>query len=551
MAEDMAEDRNDGRDEQAVDGRDRNDDDIEFLDDDLDDLDGDDDLDEYDEYEFLDIDPLDFEEVAEAIGLPDELPALRLPGADELAARARAAVLPLTLAKLADWVGEDGRATDSEGDLRPAEAKAAAAGLGLDDSSLRFAWEFALDAAWIDFADEEDAPGEEDAPDGGDVDPLEDDLDAERVVRGETADDWASGADADALDAWRATFVSVLTSTFDVILDSAPEPIVEMDLDGQGIAMAIMLFLARAEGLAMTDISEVILDTATAEMEPEDSEEARDAWLKAYGDPARLITAMLAQLDAVSPPDSDDGAVRLTPLGLWGVREELTDIGVDVPLLPASVQDMTAAELVLLADDTEADEFESESGAWVVGREPGEAAGELLTVAADGGPDARLIAVSVVTRIGQAATPAWRNALSTPELRPYAKIALAGLAADSADPDSADPDSADPDSADPDRDGPGQAVTAEIEPTPEDLAWVATDMLVLACDDEDPDPEAVAECLGDSVPAGEEATLFGMMANAGHPDTVHVLRHIGRHHPDAGIAKEARAAMHRAQSRLS
>lgn len=527
------------------DGRDGNDDDIEFLGDDLEDLgegldDDDEDFDEYDEYEFLDIDPLDFEEVAEAIGLPDELPALRLPGADELAARARAAVLPLTLAKLADWVGEDGRVTDSEGDLRPADAKAAAAALGLDDSSLRFAWEFALDAAWIDFADDEDAPG------GDDVNPYEDDLDAERVVRGETADDWASGVASRALDAWRATFVSVLTSTFDVILDNAPEPIVDMDLDGQGIAMAIMLFLARGEGLAMTDISEVILDTATAEMEPEDSEEARDAWLEAYGDPARLITAMLAQLDAVSPPDSDDGAVRLTPLGLWGVREELTDIGVDVPLLPASVQDMTAAQLVLLADDAEADEFESESGAWVAGREPGDAAAELLTVAADGGPDARLIAVSVVTRIGEAAAPGWRNALSTPELRSYAKIALAGLAADSANSDSANSDRADSD-----QDGPGQPVTAEIEPTPEDLAWVATDMLVLACDDEDPDPEAVAECLADSVPEGEEATLFDMMASAGHPDAVHVLRHIGRHHPDASIAKQARAAMHRAQSRLS
>jgi hypothetical protein len=533
MAEDMAEDPGDGRDELADDGRDANDeikdlggylgDDSDDLIDDLDD--DDDDLDEYDEYEFLDIDPLDFEEVAEAIGLPDELPALRLPGTDELAARARAAVLPLTLAKLADWVGEDGQVTDTEGDLRPTDAKAAAAELGLDDSSLRFAWEFALDAAWIDFADD-------DAADGDDVDSFGDD--SERVVRAETAEDWASGADADALDAWRATFVSVLTSTFDVILDSAPEPIVEMDLDGQGIAMAIMLFLARSEGLALTDISEVILDTATAEMGPEEAENARDAWLNAYGDPARLITAMLAQLDAISPPDSDDGSVRLTPLGLWGVREELTGIGADVPLLPASVQDMTAAELVLLADDTEADEFESESGAWVAAHEPGDAAGELLTVAADGGPDARLIAVSVVTRIGEAAAPAWRNALSTPALRPYAKIALAALAGLAAG-----------------EDGPGPAVPAEIEPSPEDLAWVATDMLVLACDDEDPDPEAVAECLSDSVPEGEEATLFGMMARAGHPDTVDVLRHIGRHHPDAAIAKEARDAVHRAQSRQS
>jgi hypothetical protein len=500
----MADDTFDGFD--AGDGVEFDDDDIEFIDNELDD----------DEYELADDDfePLGFEDVAEAIGLPDELPALRVSPDADLAAQARAAALPAKLAALADWVGEDGRTTSDEGDLTEEDAADAARAVGATAGELLFLWEYALTGDWADFEDDDEDEDDE-AADG-----------TAHVVRAETAQSWASGTDSGILDAWRATMVSVLISTFDVILDSAPEPVAEMDFDGQGIAMAIMLFLARGEGLALTDISEVILETATAEMEPDDGAQAREAWLEDFGDPARLITATLAELGAVTLPDSDDGTVRLTPLGLWAVRGELIDIGMTVPALPANVADMTAAELIMLADDADEDEFESESDAWVAARGAERAARELLRVAAADGPDSRLLAVSVVTRIGAAAEPAWRDNLDTQELRPYAKIALVGL-----------------------NYPPDEEIPAELEPLPDDLAWVATDMLVLACDDEEPDPDALAESLAESVPAGEEAMLFEMMARGSHPDTVDVLRHIGKHHPDKRIAKDARTAGHHARTR--
>ncbi|HEX6447883.1 MAG TPA: hypothetical protein VF060_00285 [Trebonia sp.] len=482
------------------------DDDIEFIDDlDEDDLD--------------DLESLDFEDVAEAIGLPDELPALRLPPEATLAELARATELPATLARLAAWVGVDGRPVTDEGDLAPDDAAEAAGAVGRDTDELAFLWEYALTSDWVAFEDEDEDEDEDEGEADGAV------SGAERVSRGEAADFWASDADDEVLEAWRATFVSVLSGTFDVIGDTAPEEAADMDLDGQGIAMAIMLFLARGEGLALTDISEVMLDTATAEMEPDEAAGARQALLDTIGDPARLIIGMLAKLGAVLPPVPDDGAVRLTPLGLWAVREELTDIGVEIPLLPASVAEMTAEQLLLVADDADQEEFETEADAWVAGREPEQAARELLRIAADEGPDARLLAVSVVTRIGDAAEAAWRENLTTPELRAYAKIALAGLG------------------------HPDLAVPPELEPLPEDLAWVATDMLALACDDEDPDPDAVAECLGDSVPEGEEGMLFEMISRSSHPDALAVLTHIGRHHPDKRIAQDARTAAQRAKSR--
>jgi hypothetical protein len=488
------------------------DDDIEFIDDEEDDnVDLDDD--EYD-FDEADLEPLGFEDVADAIGLPDELPALRLPPVAELAEQARACALPVRLAALADWVGADGRVTTDEGDLSEEDAAEAAQALGVSPEELQFLWEYAFSGDWIDF-DEED-----------------EDLDAgtAHVSRAETAQAWASGSDDGVLDAWRSTLVSVLTATFDVILDAADdEAIAAMDFDGQGIAMAVMLFLDRGTELAYADINDVLLETATAEMDPGAASEAQEAWVSAHGDPVRLILGRLMELGAVAPPDADDGAVKLTALGLWAVREELTDVGISIPLLPADVNEMTAAQLLLVADDADQDEFESESAAWVAARDPEQAARELLRVAASDGPDSRLLAVSIVTRIGPAVEPVWRESLGVPELRPYAKIALATPG---------------------EGEEPGD-VPDELEPSPEDLAWVATDMLALACDDEEPDPEAITECLGDSVPAGEETMLFEMIARTSHPDAVDVLKHIGKHHPDKRIAKDARTAAHRAESRRS
>ena len=85
--------------------------------------------------------------------------------------------------------------------------------------------------------------------------------------------------------------------------------------------------------------------------------------------------------------------------------------------------------------------------------------------------------------------------------------------------------------------------------TPEDLAWVATDLLTLAIDEEFPDPEYLAISFREAVPAGREQMLFEGMARGEHPDTVEVLNHLGEYHPDKQVAKAARTAAHKASSR--
>jgi hypothetical protein len=94
---------------------------------------------------------------------------------------------------------------------------------------------------------------------------------------------------------------------------------------------------------------------------------------------------------------------------------------------------------------------------------------------------------------------------------------------------------------------PGTAAPG-AEPLPDDLAWIATDVLALACDDDAPDPDVILESFRDAVPAGEESALFELMALGTHPDAIDVLQHVGRYHPDKNIASQARTAASQAVS---
>jgi hypothetical protein len=176
-------------------------------------------------------------------------------------------------------------------------------------------------------------------------------------------------------------------------------------------------------------------------------------------------------------------------------------------------------------------EFDAEVDGWTAARGAAAAARELLELAAVAEPGERMLAVAAVTRIGTPAEPAWRGSLAVPQVRAYAKVALAQLAG-----------------VDPESSG-AVDLPAELEMTPDDLAWVATDLLTLAIDEEFPDPEYLAVSFREAVPAGREQLLFEGMARGAHPDTVEVLNHLGEYHPDKQVAKAARTAAHKAASR--
>jgi len=463
-----------------------------------------------DDFDYEDID------IKDALGLPDSLPPIRLLPVPELAAQARTAPVARQLAALAEWVGKDGREVDEAGDLTPEGQSEAIAALGVDADELAFLWECALSVEWLVFDDDDES----------------------RVTPGETADDWASGADEQVLSAWALTLSAVLGETLEFYgpdldeEDDEEEP--EFDFAGQGMAMVILLFLARREGLTVEEFGEVLWENAAGGHDEDDEEaheeiaEARAEWEEAHGDAARLLLDKLKDTLAVT---EDDELVRLTPLALAALHEQLVEAGVEIPLLPQTAAELSGAELLAMAGGVTDAEFEAEVDGWTAARGADAAARELLDLAATAEPGERMLAVAAATRIGAPAEAAWRENLAVPQVRAYAKVALAQLSG-----------------IDPEDTGPVD-LPEELEMTPEDLAWVATDLLTLAIDEEFPDPEYLAISFSEAVPAGREQMLFEGMARGEHPDTVEVLTHLGEFHPDKQIAKAARSAAHKAVSR--
>jgi hypothetical protein len=468
-----------------------------------------------DDFEYEDID------IKEALGLPDALPPIRLLPLPELAAAARRAPLPAQLAALAAWVGKDGRVVDEDGDLTPEDQAEVVAALGVAPEDFDFLWEYALGVEWLVFdSDDED-----------------------RVLTGETADDWASGDDEAVFAAWSSTMAAVLGETLELY---GPEPDFDDESDddegdddefnftGQGMAIAILLFLARREGLTGEEFTEVLWENAAGGDADEDDEdlsdelaEARERWEEEYGDPARLL---LDRLHTVLAITEDGDVIRLTPLALAALHEQLVEAGVDIPLLPPTAAELTGGELLAMAEGVTDAEFEAEAQAWVESRGADPAARELLELGAQGHPGERMLAVAVVTAIGPAAEPALRESLAVEPLKGYAKVALLSLAGVDDISGVAD-------------------VPSELELGPDDLAWIATDLLALACDDEYPDPDDLAVSFREAVPVGQEVPLFEAMARSAHPDAEDVLNHLGRHHPDKQVSKAARTAAHKAASR--
>src|SRR5580704_11430389 len=474
-------------------------------------------------------DEIDLTSLKEAFELPDSLPPIRLPSIAELAAQARQAPLAGQLAALAAWVGASGRRIDEAGDLSPADAAAAAAAAGAGADDFAYLWEYAIAADWLSY---------------------DDDADEDRVLPGETAEAWTDDTNADVCFAWFVTLGAVLDETFEVAgparadapaagedddeddeddEDEGDEP----DDDGDGepaldflglpLALAILLFTSRAEGVPRAELAEVFWADAAVDMTAAQAAVAREEWLAAYGDPVELLLGKLAALSAIREAG---GIVRLTTLALAELRDRLVEEGVDIPLLPPTAAELTGGELLAMAEGVSEDEFYAESAAWAAARGAVPAARELLDLGAHGDPGDRLLAVAAVTRIGAAAAPAWRDNLNVPPMSGYAKITLAMLEDDGS-----------------------AGRPAGLEPSPAEGAWMATDLLALACDDEYPDPDELVVTFNEAVPAGGEAALFDAMSRGIHPDAVAVLNHVGKYHPDKRVAKAARTAAHKAASR--
>ncbi|MGW3414714.1 hypothetical protein [Streptomyces sp. NPDC000888] len=467
------------------------------------------------------------------------LPPVRLHSEAELARDALAAPLLSRAARLARWAGPDTR-VGAGGELAEEQLPEAAAELGLDgDEAAAYAseaWRVAVDIGLIEIVDEEEGT----------------------VTAGEDLTLLTSGAPQDVLGVWLGALDTVLADASVPDLDDlvgAMEDGGEVDLSSldwdpeaeaeflDGVLGNLYLLTVGEEG---PDEGPVPLPALAASMiVPDDMEEPTNDVLEQVSDammrlddqfrllePIGIVDfqpvdeALMAEPDEESaePAAFDDtdvtryGMVRLTPLGLYGIRARLLEAGISAP----AVGDLADKGADALLDGTSAfppAAAQAETEQWLARREPLPAARELLAAArgADAGaPLRRLRCQQALSLVGMEAEPALREVLDDAELGGLARVWLSEHGA------------------------------ADVPVPSEALVfWLTIDTLAaqLAAEGNSAELQALVEGL-----AQQHSGFFAAAWRVEHPATPDVLEAMGRLHPDKKVAKEARKAAFKARS---
>ncbi|MFB7585510.1 hypothetical protein [Streptomyces sp. NPDC056169] len=227
--------------------------------------------------------------------------------------------------------------------------------------------------------------------------------------------------------------------------------------------------------------------------------------------------------EPAAPVDDEDvsryGMVRLTTLGLYGVRARMLDAGVDAPAVGDLADKGADALLGGIAGYPEA-AARAETTAWLSGRDVVTAARELLHAArgADAGsPLRRLHCQQALSLVGAEAEPAVREVLDDAELGGLARVWLAERGA---------------------ADVPAPSETM--------IFWLAIDTIAAQLDS-DGDLEELQELIEGLT--GRHSGFFEAAWRVEHPATAEVLEAMGRLHRDKTAAKEARKSAFKARSR--
>lgn len=426
----------------------------------------------------------DFEPFADDLA---ELATIRLRPDSELAAAARQAPLIAKARDLAVWVGS-GRRVGEETLLTDAEVEEALTATGLPrpetDGPVAEAvpqlwniWNLAVDLEFLE-------PGE-----AGTV-----------AVQDDTAE-WPFDDDEDVLDAWMLGLHSV---------DYGDPELADDDLTMAlaGLTRGLLVRLLLAGGSREREELSRELAEAAADLD----ELGGDAW-EAAGDP---LAPAIDWLTGYGMVEVEGGAVRLTPLGTEGVVHLIDDADIEVDARPA-IESMSAHELLALSAELPEEEADAEFAAWMRLREPGKAAEELLEAAAEDESDAliRVQAASVVGTLGEAAIPAWQEALKQPSLRPYAATHLSQL-----------------------------EVEGAPEPTQDDTHWLILDMWTISAG------LGRSEFVTSLRDIGPDMvnSLLEVIWKIPHAHVEELLDLISQVHPDKQVAKSARRALFKARS---
>jgi hypothetical protein len=468
------------------------------------------------------------------------LPPVRLHPEAELARDALSTPLLSRAARLARWAGPDTR-VDAAGGLVDEQLPAAAEVLGLTgDEAAAYAseaWRIALDAGLVEITDEE----------------------AGTVTAGEDLALLTGGSPHDVLAVWLAALEAVLADASVPDLDDLVEAMDEggevdfsrLDWDPEGEAAFLdgvlgNLYLLTAGEDGPGDAPVPLPALAASMIVPGDLSEPTNDMLEQVSDammrlddqfrllePIGLVAyrpvdeALMgdteeAAEESAAPVDETDvsryGMVRLTPLGLYGLRARLLEAGFEAPAV-GDLADKGADALLDGSASYGPRAARAETEQWLDRREPLAAARELLAAARgsdEGAPLRRLRCQQALSLVGAQAEPAVREVLDDPELGGLARVWLSELGA------------------------------ADVPAPSEDLVfWLTIDTVAaqLAAEGNSEELQALVEGL-----AQQHSGFFAAAWRVEHPATADVLEAMGRLHPDKRIAKEARKAAFKARS---
>ncbi|MDQ1030255.1 hypothetical protein QF035_007837 [Streptomyces umbrinus] len=465
------------------------------------------------------------------------LPPVRLHSEAELARDALATPLLSRAVRLARWAGPDTR-VGAGGELVEEQLPAAAAELGLDGGDAAAyaseAWRVAVDTGLVEVVDEEEGT----------------------VTAGADLGLVLSGAPQDVLGLWLGALETVLADASVPDLDDLVEAMgeggeidfSELDWDPEaeaefldGVLGNLYLLTSSEDGPGDGPVplpalaASMIVPDDMGEPTNDVLEQVSDAMMR-LDDQFRLLEpiglvdfqpvdeALMADADEepAAPVDDTDvsryGMVRLTPLGVYGIRARLLEAGFAAP----AVGDLADKGADVLLDSTSAfppAAAQAETEQWLDRREPLAAARELLAAAKGsdaGAPLRRLRCQQALSLVGTEASPALREVLDDAELGGLARVWLTERGA------------------------------SDVPPPSEGMVfWLTVDTIAaqLAAEGNSVELQALVEGL-----AAQHGGFFAAAWRVDHPATPDVLEAMGRLHPDKKVAKEARKAAFKARS---
>ncbi|MDN3256666.1 hypothetical protein [Streptomyces sp. MA25(2023)] len=465
------------------------------------------------------------------------LPPARLRPEAELARDALSTPLLARAARLARWAGPETR-VDAGGGLVEEQLPAAAGELGLtgDDAAAHAseAWRIAVDTGLVEITDEE----------------------AGTVAAGDDLALLTGGSPQDVLGVWLTALETVLADAsvpdLDDLVDATAEggtvDLSSLDWDPEaeaefldGVLGNLYLLTVGEDGAGDTPVplpalaASVIVPGDMGEPTNDVLEQVSDAMMRLDDqfrmlEPVGLVAyrpvdeALMADADEepAAPVDEADvaryGMVRLTPLGLYGLRSRLLEAGFDVP----AVGDLADKGADALLDGTAPfppAAAHAETELWLAGRGALDAARELLAAARGsdtGAPLRRLRCQQALSLVGAEAEPALREVLDDPELGGLARVWLTEHGA------------------------------PDVPVPPQEMVfWLTIDTVAaqLAAEGNSEELRALVEGL-----ARQHGGFFDTAWRVDHPATPDVLEAMGRLHPDKKVAKEARKAAFKARS---